>query len=191
MGYKSERKIPAATRQELLTKLSLIPNPKHKAFFTFLYLVGGRIEEVVGMPSKQYDPIMGHQIEEKLSNEGKPMIVINNVRTLKTGKTNDFRHIPISKEKEQDFLQILTPYLNDVAKDQPIFKYNRTYAWQLAKKYFGREWFPHWFRHTRATRLSEDYEFTANDLQQFFGWRDIRRTTTYVHLNWQSLAKKM
>jgi len=191
LGYKAERTTPPPTRTELLTKLSNITNPKHKAFFTFLYLIGGRIEEIVGLPKKEYPPIMKYQIEEITTEQSKEMIVVRNVRTLKTKNTNDFRHIPISKEKEKDFLNYLTPYLTIVPNDQPLFNYHRTYAWQLAKKYFGKEWFPHWLRHTRATHLAEEYQFTTNDLVQYFGWKDINRTLTYVHLNWESLAKKM
>lgn len=191
LGYKSDRKIPAATKQELITKIGQIQNPKHKALFAFMYLVGGRIEEIVGYPAKEYDPIMKHQIEEQTTKDNKQLILIRNVRTLKTGKTNDFRNIPVSVEREKEFIEMITPHLIPISDNSPVFNYNRTYVWQLAKRYFGKEWFPHWFRHTRATRLAEDYNFTSNDLVQFFGWKDIRRTVTYVHLNWETLAKKM
>ena len=190
-GYKAERKLPPPTRTELLTKLGTIKSVKHKAFFTFLYLLGARIEEIVGLPAKEYQPVMKYQFEEKVSSEGKEMIVVRNVRTLKTKKGSDFRHIPISKETEKDFLAILLPYVQEVPNDKPLFNYSRTYSWQLAKHYFGQEWFPHWFRHTRATHLASEYNFTTNDLVQYFGWKDVNRTLTYVHLNWDNLAKKM
>lgn len=190
-GYKAERTTAPPTRTELLAKLNTITNPKHKALFTFLYLIGGRIEELVGLPKKDYPPIMKYQLETKISTDGKELIVVRNVRTLKTKKANDFRHIPISVNSEKEFLNLFNGYFGTLSPQEPLFDYSRVYVWQLAKKYFGKDWFPHWFRHTRATHLVEYYGFETNQLVQFFGWKNVNRTLTYVHLNWESLAQKM
>ena len=182
------------TKQQLIHLISIVPNLKHQALFILLYITGCRISEITGRTQQGktlHEPIYKHQVELK-EEEGRQTFIIQNVKVLKRRTTTIIRktiRLPIDPEKQ--FLEPLMTYIDTLEMDEPLFNYHPGYVWELAKKYFGQNYFPHFFRHTRATRLASDYGFNAIELATFLGWGDTRVAMTYTHLSTQDLAKKI
>lgn len=189
------------TKEELTLRLEKIPILKHKILFTFLYLYGSRIEEVTGMAKKDKEgkkqwivqPVKRHQLQI-VTEEGRESLKASNLVILKRKPTSMgrlVRNITLPIEPEKDLVIPLINYINTLQPDDALFAYHPVYVWDLAKKYFGNNYFPHFFRHTRATRLASDYGFNGLDLAVFMGWADSRMAHTYAHLSTQDLARKI
>lgn len=180
------------TKQQLIHLINTVPNTKHRALFILLYITGCRIAEITGRKKKDkqlHTPIYKHQVEI-IEEEGRQTLLIQNVKVLKRRKLiHKTIRLPIEPEKQ--FLEPLINYINTLQMEEPLFDYHPAYVWELVKKYFGNNYFPHFFRHTRATRLASDYGFNAIELATFLGWGDTRVAMTYTHLSTQDLAKKI
>lgn len=187
---------------EIILKLQPITNTKHKMMFTFLYLYGNRIEELVGIrnPDKKskdrwlIEPIRRHQIEIKKGEDDRDYLKVSNMVILKREVTpmgRLVRNIELPINVESELIQPLIAYVNTLQPNDALFDYHPAYAWELAKKYLGNQYFPHFFRHTRATRLASDYGFNSLELAAFFGWKDSRMASHYAHLNTQDLSRKI
>lgn len=200
---KADRKnIKVPEKQEILIKLATVQNQKHKMMFTFLYLYGNRIEELVGTRSKdkksgnkwELEPIRKHQIKTFIGTDGREYLKASNMIILKreiTPMGRLTRNIDLPLDPENEFIQPLIEYINKLQPNDALFDYHPAYAWELAKKYFGNQYFPHFFRHTRATRLAADYGFNSLELATFFGWKDSRMASNYAHLSTQDISKKI
>ena len=169
------------TRNELLHRINLISSVKVKAFMCMLYLTGARINEIC-------KKVKNYEVEIKTLN-GKRYVVVNNVIVLKRRKKVVRRNIPISIEHEKPFLQPLMNYANGLKPEVILFDFSSIYGYQMVRKWTGM--FPHYFRHLRLTHLASDYGFNSQELKQLTGLTNDTPASTYVHLNWQDIAKKM
>lgn len=196
------RNIKVPEKAELIMKLNLVPSLKHRMLFTFLYLFGNRIEELVGMRNRdilklqrwELEPIRRHQVSIVEGSDGRSCLRVTNMVILKREVTSMgrlVRNIELPIEPEKQLLEPLIAYIDTLKPEDALFDYHPAYVWDLAKKYFGNQYFPHFFRHTRATRLASDYGFNSLELATFFGWKDARMASTYAHLNTQEITKKI
>jgi len=194
--------IKVPEKAELLIKLHIVPSLKHRMLFTFLYLYGNRIEELVGMRNKgilklqkwKLEPIKRHQVSVVEGSDGRQCLRVTNMVILKREVTpmgRLVRNIELPIQPEKELLEPLIAYIDTLKPDDALFDYHPAYVWDLAKKYFGNQYFPHFFRHTRATRLASDYGFNSLELATFFGWKDARMASTYAHLNLREITNKI
>lgn len=197
-SLKANRKdINIPTTNELTLLISRITNLKHRAMFSFMYLSGRRISEIVGIKNEQkggdeykIKPIAKYQLERLNTQNGTPTLRVSNVIILK--RREIFKQpVPIPVNKESELLRFIEEYTNTLSLDQSLFAYNRKYVWTLSKQYFGNQYYNHFFRHCKATRLKLDNNFDSEELRQFFGWKDSRMASTYAHLSWENLADKL
>ena len=99
------------------------------------------------------------------------------------------RNILIPIEKEKEFIKIVVDYINTLEANDLLFDMTRQRAWQIIKDNTGL--FNHLFRHMRATHLTTDYGFSAQELKQFFGWASTTQADVYSHLSQIDIARKM
>lgn len=206
ISKKADRKnLKVPNRQELLDKFSqptLVDNPKHNALFRYLYATGSRIEETVGMRDKKVkgerkwlvEPVKRSQVSFKEDADGRKVMLLEGLTILKRksdGMGRPTRTLNLPIEPEKDFLKPLIDYILTKESNDFLWNYHPGYVWDLAKKYFGNNWFPHFFRHTRSTRLATDYSFNSLELATYMGWADSRMASRYAHLATQDLAKKI
>jgi site-specific recombinase XerD len=113
-------------------------------------------------------------------------------------KKKDMQYVPriitVHYEKEKEFCDAIKEYLLTLNKPGTtiLFDFTREYAWQIVKKMSSRcgiDIWPHYLRHSRTTDLVTLYGLRDMELKQFHGWHDTRPSKTYVHLDWQHLAK--
>jgi len=197
------------SKQSLIGQLSKLEKLRDQAFISFLYLTAGRVEEIVGLKRLRYidskfvkitvtEPIKRHQIEFKELN-GEQYMVISEIPTLKRKLENNIiplRNVPVYIRNERDFVDYIERYIKskDMDYNTNLFKFTPALAWTICRKIKtknGNNAFNHYFRHLRLSHLAQDYGFQSLDLQQFVNWANAIMAGKYVHLNWQTLAKKM
>lgn len=199
---KGTPKPTVPNRDTMIANIMKIPNTKHKALIAFLYLSACRIGEVVGRRRRKWGlldgaeqrylvlPLLRSQLEKRTHTNGDTYLIAFNVPILKR-KDAGVKNIPFNPKTEPDLCNAITTYADTVPAEQPLWEYHQDYACQLVKKYLGKEYFTHFLRHCRITRLATDNNFNTNDLISFVGWKDPRASSIYAHLSWEDTAKKI
>jgi integrase len=140
-----------------------------KAFVSVLALTGGRISEVRAIRAK--DVVVVDQdcwtISLLTLKQRPEQWKIPPRRTLK------FPMSPL-------FEKIIKPFINNskFASEQLIFPKTSTFYYRRLKE-ANPESYPHLFRHSLATRLSERVD--AFDMKEWFGWKCVSMADSYVH----------
>jgi len=149
-----------------------IDNPRDQFYLCLTYLTGGRVGEVIDIKPTDID------ITER---NGIKVLVIS----MKNEKAKRFRQkmIPIRFDLEGDFIALIMRYILNVKGTLFGFK-TRQRGWQIFRKY-GLN--PHFFRHLRATHMVQYRGYKSHQMNQFFGWSDMRSSSKCVHLNWEDL----
>jgi hypothetical protein len=186
---RSGRDQPPLTQEQISIKINSIPELKWRAFFSTLYLTGCRIRELTPYKKRGYKGLTKGQIELKQLGD-KSFLVLKNVPILKR-RIHIFKNIPLPLHCESGIVKNLQDYVNTLQDDEVLFPFYRQLIYRNCAKYLGKEIFPHLIRHFRASILVADYGFQEHELVHFIGWNDSRMASTYVHLNWESIAKKM
>lgn len=174
--------IELPTREHLLRIIQKInsQNPtRDKALLALNYLTGARVSELLSIKRKQI---------EKVSKADVEFLIIHNVKVLKRRK-DIHRTILIPVKKEKDFLLLALEHINKTGDEEKLFDITRQRAWQITKNKTG--YFNHFFRHLRTTHLVTDYNFSAHELQKFFGWASSKMADAYAHLDVEDIARKM
>lgn len=198
---KGKPKPPVPNRDTLIADILKVTNEKHRALFAFMYLTGCRISEIVGLKNTKWNgkppiinkyhldarPIQRSQLTQETSTNGKPILLVSNVSVLKQ-KPRGVKHIPISIESEPSLSKCVIGYANTIPQGEYLWDYHKDYVGQIIKKELNPEFFSHFMRHCRASRLVGDKSLNISKLIQMMGWKDARPATTYTHLNWKEYA---
>jgi site-specific recombinase XerD len=178
------KEIPSLTKPKYPHKL------RDRALFCLLYLTGARIGELVKRLKKGDF--------EFVSVRSKPFLIVE-LYTEKN-RRHPIRKIPIPVEKEKQLIDFVTEYLDKLEGDSVVFNFTIQRAWQITKnvldnhkKKYKNKFMNanHFLRHCRLTHLVTIYDFTDQDLVRFAGWTNSIPATTYAHLRYKDLARKM
>lgn len=169
---KKERKIPLVIDvEELVYKIDLIQNTKHKAILSLTSSVGLRVSEVINLKIENID--------------SKKMQIY-----IKMAKGKKDRIVPLT----QKVLDVLRVYFVEYKPKEYLFngqfglQYSDRSCNQIVKKYIGKEYHMHSLRHSAATGLYEK----GTDLKligDLLGHRSRKTTEIYTHTSVKSLQK--
>ncbi len=173
-----------------LTKLKYPYKIRDRALFSLLYLTGSRIGETVRRVKKKDFEII------KLKDS---QFLVVDLYTEKNRK-HPTRRIPINMEREKDLVKYVLEYLEILNDEDILFHFTIQRAWQIVSKILikykkvSRNKFlnaNHFLRHCRLTHLVINYDFNDQDLVKYCGWTNSIPATTYSHLRYKDLARKM
>jgi site-specific recombinase XerD len=160
------------------------------ALFCLLYLSGARIGEVVKrLRKKDFETI-------KL--KGSQFLIVD-LYTEKNRKHPN-RRIPVNMEREKDLIKYVLEYMELLSDEDILFPFTIQRAWQIVSKILikykkvSKNKFlnaNHFLRHCRLTHLVVNYDFNDQDLVKYCGWTNSIPATTYSHLRYKDLARKM
>jgi len=180
-------------RPALLAKIRQMSSKRNRALAAFIYLTGARISEILGTikripdsPDIEIIPIKKEDIEIIESDD---LMIVHNVACLKRKDKLPRRTIPIIMSQERGFVDIFLSHFNDLQDEDNLFNIKRKQAWNIINKELGI--FCHFLIHERCTHLVTHKAFTDLDLKQFRGWSSTMMASTYTHLNYTDLARKM
>jgi len=179
------REIPTLTKQNYPFKI------RDRALFSLLYLSGARIGEIVYLLKKKDFEFVRFQ--------NKNFMVVE-LYTEKNRK-HPIRRVPVNVEKERTLVNFVLQYIDSLTDDDSLFHFTKQRAWQIVgailknykqksrtNKFMNAN---HFLRHCRLTHLVTMHDFTDQDLVQFTGWSNSIPATTYSHLRFKDLARKM
>lgn len=153
-----------------------------------LYLTAARVSELLYNKEKNQGIRKKDIIADTI--DGKEFLLIMNVPTLKRRKAS-LRSIPINVEREPGLVLNILDYLDTLKDEDVLFAFSRHNAKKYTYKYFGKEFYPHYFRHLRNTHFATEYGFDSIHLKQLNNWASVKSADFYIHLNPKDLAKRM
>jgi len=133
-------------RDEVAEMISKAQSQRDRVLIALLYLTGARVSEVLSLRKKDIiveENMIRIRMPARKRRERGPLI---------------FRHIlPISKTAP--FIEEVLIYIQKLDDDNHLFSgykspMTRVRAWQIIKE-LNQNTFPHFFRHTRLSKLSE------------------------------------
>lgn len=100
---------------------------------------------------------------------------------------------PLPYHKEKEMIDILWSYVKTLPNDDDIlFDISDRTALKIVKKALGENFFTHYLRHLRITRLkSYEYDFSDSQVMLFTGHKDPKSLIPYSHGGVQELREKM
>lgn len=99
---------------------------------------------------------------------------------------------PLPYHKEKDLIDIFWRYAKTLDSEDYLFDITRRHALRIVKKCLGDEYFTHYLRHHRITRLfGSEYNFNTQQVKMFTGHKDEGSLTNYVHLGTGDIRDKM
>ena len=213
IGWKAMKQLMKHARRSL--------GKREEAFFTALFLTGGRVSEVLSLKRGNFDireaegliivrgmPLLKRykKIREVETVEGKRWI------TEKLEKTRKPFPIVLSEPLTPTLLKWLEKFGKPGALlfpspyriEEPLSRfwaYNQvrrlddtlplTLKKQLGLNKPHMHLWLHWFRSQRASQLVEDYGFSTLDLIDWFSWEHEKTALNYARRGWRGLASKM
>jgi integrase len=166
------------TPKDIIVLAGGIQNLRDRALFIILYLTAGRISEIAN--SLQIKDI------DEVERNGRKVLLIR-LRNEKN-KERQFKDIPIPFDKENELIQMLYEYLDNMDYENYVFNKSRFRAYQIIKEKTGFN--PHFIRHMRLTHLTVYYDFNDQLLSRFAGWTDSRPAKHYMELKWTDILQK-
>jgi len=188
--FRKHEIIKVANSIPSLTPSNYPHKVRDRALFCLLYLTGARIGEVARrLKKKDFEAI-------KLRDS---QFLVVDVYTEKNRKHPN-RRVPISMEREKDLIKYVLEYLERLKDEDVLFPFTIQRAWQIVSKILikykkvSKNKFlnaNHFLRHCRLTHLVINYDFTDQDLVKYCGWTNSIPATTYSHLRFKDIARKM
>ena len=167
------------SKGELIVKLNSVHDLRDKTLCSLTYLTAGRIKEVLSIYKGDITTVKKFEQD---------WLMVNMKREKVTDKKFNRKIIPISIEKEKDFVKPILKYL-EIYRGDKLFSITPQRAWQLIKRYF--DFHPHFFRHIRLTHLVTIYDFSEQELMQYAGWTSSNPSKYYIQLKYTDLMKKL
>ena len=155
--------------EELKETIANCKTPEMKAFVAVLSLSGGRISEVRQLRAKDI---------EVIDDDCWTMSLITLKQRPKQWQIPPRRTLKFPRTVLFD--KVIKPYINNgkFSPEQLLFPKSNTFYWKMLK-YANPNVYPHLFRHTRATMLSE--RVSSFDMKEWFGWKCFSMADQYVH----------
>lgn len=189
---------PVMSPEELLAKVQAIKHPtvrfftiRNQALITMMYLAAGRCSEIVGMtPERGVRKGDITQIEDpKQDNRRFTIIHTDNLKNPET--TEKDVPVPHDRHPDSEFLKIIWSYINDFVRTDKLFPIGARRAQQIVDECMGKEFSPHYFRHTRLTHLTQFSRLSPWELRQIGGWRSTSMAENYIHSDYRTLLDKL
>jgi integrase len=168
-------RIDPPSKEDIEEFIEKIGDKTDRALLSLIFLTGARISETIRMIKK-----------DDFSMDESDTHIVLTIHTKKRKKGIEIRKVPINRS-EKLTMNILS-YIETLQPEDVLFKFSRQRALKRLKKYNKNMWL-HLFRHARATDVAPD--LNDQEMVTMFGWSDARPATTYVHLKWKDLAKKI
>ena len=163
-GYKRDPLTP----EEVGRMVSEADTPAFRALIIVLWLYGMRIGEALRLEKKDFTiyrrSMTLHIALEKKRKDGSPLIAAHNV------KLSD----------NAPYYQNLSEFIQ-ASPDGRLFPLSRWTARRKVKKLLN-ECSPHFFRHSRASRLAAQTD-NVLELVDWFGWADPRPAMRYIQMS--------
>lgn len=160
---RAARKEPMG-QEEALRTISEAETPAFRALLSVLWVWGPRINEALRLERRDFD-VFEKQVRVRM-----PL--------SKKRKEGEFHVLRASLSTPG--LEGLVEYLRD-APDGRLFRFSkRTVQRKLHR--INPQTSPHWFRHTRASRLADRTE-DVMALVDWFGWADPRPAMHYIQMS--------
>ena len=162
------------TPDEVAKMISEAETPPLRALIVCLWLWGLRVGEALNLEKKDFtiykrSVTLHIALEKKRKNTG-PLIASHNINIKRTSP----------------HAEILIAYLTSVS-DGKVFPMSRWTARRQIKKLLS-ECSPHFFRHSRASRLAGKTD-NVLELVDWFGWADPRPAMNYVQMSGRLAAR--
>ena len=156
---------------------------------------GQRIKKKLEHDPESYyrEPLRKYQLRRVIDGKYK-FLQIEGLSVLKRReKARVLKNPPMSYHKEKAFIDVLWKYKGVLPKDESVlFSFSRRQALRIIKKAFGDEFFPHYLRHLRVTRLiGPEYGFNLEETRVFLGSKSASSLEPYSHLATSDIRKKM
>lgn len=169
---RGEKKLPRVIdQQDLIGKITIIPNLKHKAILTLTYSVGLRVSEIVNLKIEDID--------------SKRMLI-----HIKNAKGRKDRIVPLS----DNILKLLRFYYKEYKPKEYLFngqnslRYSIGSCQQIYKKYVDTSTSIHNLRHSSFTHLLENGT-DIRLIQKIAGHSNIKTTEIYTHVSSKLLSQ--
>ena len=156
------------TPEEVGTMVSGADTPTFRALIVVLWLFGMRIGEALRLEKKDFTihrrSLTLHIALEKKRKEGSPLIASHNIKL----------------DDNAPFSPILYEYVQ-AAPEGKLFPLSRWTARRKVKRLLN-DCSPHFFRHSRASRLAAETD-NVLELVDWFGWADPRPAMRYIQMS--------
>lgn len=191
---RSIESIDDPTKDELYVKVLKMREP-YRSLTAFLYLMGNRISEVVGIPrglsGRENNtwitkPIRRYDIEYT---EDWKMLRAK-ARTLKRRERPTHTYVcRIDTPEEKRYWRIVYWKLQTTPPEEYVWNINREVAWKRINEATGIP--PHKLRGLRATRDAVEFELDAIDLKQKFNWSNPLMAFHYAQKSSHDIEAKL
>jgi integrase len=143
-------------------------SPEIKAFISILAISGARISEVKSLKAKDLE----------VGDDYWCLSFLTKKRHQKAWEIPARRNLKFPKDVI--FEKIIKPYINGnkFFPESLLFKKSKVYYFKKLKE-ANPNVYPHLFRHSLATKLSERVD--SYDLKEWFGWTTVAMSDRYVH----------
>jgi integrase/recombinase XerD len=149
------------TKEQVLTLLQRIEDPRDRVFITTLYMTGLRVSEVINLKKEDIDWKEGYI-------------------TARWQKNRQWKNRKIALHPQ--LAPILNMFAAPMNQEDLLFPFSRQRAWQITHKRMGVS--PHVLRHTYSMHfLSNSHDpLKVAQLQGLLGHKSIQTTMEYVRL---------
>jgi len=151
---------------------------RDRALFAILATFGMRVSELTSIRKKD--------VNYSSDSAGNKKTITINIHTAKNPSQKTRRPQPTIRIYKP-LIDLFDAWLDELDKEELVFPISDRWVWFLCKKYFGRTFSPHWFRHYAASYLAR-LGLPPSLLQKYFGWSVISSAAPYLHLNQEDVS---
>lgn len=196
--------------EDYVSMLHRLEETSEQSLLTILYYTGLRIAEVCGDKGRRWkvltsegksfskqaklvkgwmDPEYEGKLWEWKTGKAHPGIMKEDImmgdglmkiysRPLKHGRREGEGLIEL--DMKFPFMDLVTMQLENTDAGERVWPFTTHRAWVIISRVSGGKLYPHAFRLSRATRMSEDPGIALADMMAWFGWSRVETPDAYV-----------